>query len=127
MKRDMEVVRQILLFVESNQARPDQQIRSVQVDEVSDDTVTYHVRLLMEAGYLNGAPHVPPGRGAGPYWITGIAWQGHEMLDAVRDPEVWKQTKGALQKIGGTTVGFMIDIAKAYGKHVIKERLGIDV
>lgn len=56
-----------------------------------------------------------------------LTWQGHEFLETVRDPEVWARTKEGAQKAGNFGLQFVVEIAKAYGKHVVKERLGIDL
>lgn len=45
----------------------------------------------------------------------------------VRDPEVWRRTKDGVSKIGGASLSVAWELGKAYGKHVIKERLGLDI
>jgi hypothetical protein len=52
---------------------------------------------------------------------------GHEFLDLVRNPEVWRRTKAGATKAGGTGVEFLWELAKAYGRQVLKERTGIDL
>jgi hypothetical protein len=56
-----------------------------------------------------------------------LTWNGHEFLEAVRDPEVWRRTKEGAKAAGNAGLGFMWELAKAYGKHVAKERLGIEL
>ena len=56
-----------------------------------------------------------------------LTWNGNEFLEAVRDPEVWRRTKEGAQRAGSASVEFIWEMAKAYGKHVIKERLGLDL
>ena len=55
-----------------------------------------------------------------------LTWQGHEFLNSIRDPEVWSKTKEGAKKVGNFSIQFIGEIAKAYAKHVAKERLGID-
>jgi hypothetical protein len=59
--------------------------------------------------------------------IRRLTWEGHEFLDAVRDPEIWRKTKAGAATTGGFTLGLLKDLATAYAKHVAKERLGLDM
>lgn len=40
-----------------------------------------------------------------------ITHNGYEFLDAVRDEEVWKTTKGIIAKTGGWTLGVIASVA----------------
>lgn len=44
---------------------------------------------------------------------------GHEFLESVRDPEVWKKTKNGAKKIGS----FGIDLLSALAKDLIKKKI----
>ena len=59
--------------------------------------------------------------------IMRLTWEGHEFLDTVRDPEIWRKTKSGAATAGGYAFGFMKDLATAYAKHVAKERLGLEL
>ena len=52
----------------------------------------------------------------GAFIFSGTSWSGHDYLDAVRDPTVWKETKSRAEKIGGWTFGIVKDLAVAYVK-----------
>ena len=56
-----------------------------------------------------------------------LTWQGHELLEAVRDSEIWRYTTEGAKKVGNAGLEFLWDLAKAYAKHFAKERLGIDL
>ncbi|MCJ2043807.1 DUF2513 domain-containing protein [Methylobacterium sp. J-078] len=85
--------------------------------------VLQHVKLLEEAGLIKIA-----GRNlSNDIHVSGLTWEGHDFLDTVRDPEVWKRTKDGASKMGGWTFGLLKDLGTAYLKHVAKERLGIDL
>lgn len=53
--------------------------------------------------------------------------RGHEFLDTIRDREVWRLTKASAEKAGGVSLAVMLALGKAYGKQVLKDRLGIDL
>lgn len=47
----------------------------------------YHLNMLVEAGYMTGkiAMNAPV--------ISKLTWQGHELLDDIRAPDIWAKTK----------------------------------
>jgi fructose-specific phosphotransferase system IIC component len=38
---------------------------------------------------------------------------------------VWRRTKAGAEKIGGVGLSLIVEMAKAYGKQVITEKLGV--
>lgn len=121
MKRDMDLVREILLAVEASES-PDGWI-TLELPERAPAELSYHVMLLHEAGMLIG---MDLSTLDGTEWQPErLTYQGHEFLDTIRDSEVWKRTKAGAEQAGVASVAFVWDLAKAYGKQVIGERLGI--
>jgi hypothetical protein len=51
----------------------------------SNDEVTYHLSLLKEAQFIECPGSQPIGGGIG---FRRLTWEGHEFIDAVRDPEI---------------------------------------
>ena len=47
--------------------------------------------------------------------------------DAVRDPYIWSKTQTGWAKIGNVGMEMLFDLAKAYERHLIKTKLGIDL
>jgi len=123
MKLEKELVREILLAVEAHD-KP-QGWMKLTVEGRSPTEVSYHVMLLNEAGLLVG---ISLGGMNSFHWEPiRLTYEGHEFLDAVRDGEVWKRTKEGAEKVGGAGLGMLVEIGKAYGKQVLKERLGIEL
>jgi hypothetical protein len=126
MKRDMDLIREILLAIERLDTGADDDL-DVVVDGVDPRVVNAHLRLLDEAGFIN-AHEIPDDTEEFSHFVpTRLTWSGHEFLDAVRDPEVWRRTKAGAAKAGGAGVEFMWELAKAYGKQLLKERIGVDL
>jgi len=124
MKRDLDLVRQILLTVE--EAKPGQQIDLEDFrKELPErlDEVSAHVELLDEAGYLDAiiSQELTPS-GPRQFFITKIEWAGYDYLDAVRDAGIWAKTKEKLKSVGGGTT---LDIAKAVATKLITDSLGV--
>ena len=51
--------------------------------------------------------------------------QGHEFLDTLRDPEIWRRTKQGAKKIGSASIDVLFTLGKAYAKELMQEKLGI--
>lgn len=57
--------------------------------------------------------------------LNGMTWKGHEFLDAIRSPKIWKFTKEGLQKAGVAGVEIAWGIARAEMKRMVQEKLSI--
>ena len=97
MKRDMELVRQILLAFEAVPADEAPEVNSI--DGYSDTDVAYHLYILVEAGLLRGDvvtdQEYPP-----VVQVFGLSWGGHEFIASARPPEVWEKGKKMIAKLG---------------------------
>lgn len=103
MKRDMELIRQILFRIEETPG--DRMVSDIEIEDYDPETVNYHVRLMYEAGLLAGEFKQYSG---GAHYLVRMTWQGHDFLDACRDNERWHRAKSVFGKIGGVT----FDVAK---------------
>ena len=130
MTRDMGVIRELLLKLESLPMRPGDiiiingQSAHLAIDGRSSGEIDYHLALIREAGFIDSPGSQPAGVGI---TFRRLSWRGHEFLDTVRNPEIWRETKIGIAKIGGASAEFVWEIAKGYVKHLAKEKLGIDV
>lgn len=100
MKRDMDLIRKILLEIELYNG--DDDIQTLRIEPYPDGVITYHVSLLKDAGLIDatilfGWGSVKPTG----YSIRHLTWQGHEFLDACRNEGIWTKAKEKLQSIGG--------------------------
>ena|SRR3712207_3013464 len=130
MKRDMDLVRDILFALGKGTdlyLKPE----GLDVQGFATEEVRSHLILLGDAGFvssfpmpstnLNGLKSFAKGR-IGTYRLT---WQGHEFLDTVRDPEIWRKTKAGAAKVGGLGVEVLWGLAKEYVKAEVRDRLGV--
>ena len=104
MKRDMDLIRRILLRVEeegNNRGR----VVIESIEGYDEDLVLYNVKLLVGAGYLNAA-----GTSAGVYLIRDITWEGHDFLDSVRNRAVWRKVH---EKLGPSFNQVSVSVIKA--------------
>jgi hypothetical protein len=106
MKRDLELVRTILLEIEAQPSGPP--IFGVKVDGKSDAELLEHFALLIEAGLVNG--QIQEGGIGEPVGcvIYRLTWAGHEFLANARNNTVWKKvTSQITAKVGTVSVEVM--------------------
>lgn len=128
MERNMELIRTILLKVEADPKFHGElqsiSAASLGITDHTEAEVIYHLVMLVEAGYLVGNTKMAR---AGAVLVSKITWEGYEFLDSVRNPETWQKTKEGARTIGSWSVSLLSDMAKAYAKHLAKEKLGLDL
>lgn len=118
MKRDMELVRQILLQIESSTG---DDIANILIKGCSSEEIAYHVYLLNDAGLIEAKifysmDSVKPDD----YAIFRITWAGHDFLDASRDEGLWKKAMGM---IGEQVKSAPFDVIKTVLVKMIELRL----
>lgn len=118
MKRDMDIVRQVLLAIESIDD-PDSG-EELEIEGVEPNVVSYHLELLHEAGFIE-AEDVG---GLGTYgWVPRrLTWQGHEFLDSARNDTIWRKAKERTAAVGGAVA---LDVFKAVLVRVAMQTLGV--
>jgi hypothetical protein len=116
MKRDMNLVRHILLHIESP--------TDVPFDAMGHDqrSILDHMELLAKAGYLE-ADFLPGENGK----IAGLlneklTWDGHNFIDDARNESTWKT---AMSKVGTTVGSASLEVIKATVAEVSKAALGL--
>lgn len=99
MKRDADLIREILFQVEASPTTEDS--IGLNFEEHDLDQVSYHVLLLHEAGLIV-AVNEGTGYGEDENWKPiRLTWHGHEFLDAARDERRWGKVKKVMTKTGG--------------------------
>ena len=132
MKRDMDLIRALLLKLEAIGSSHKVMAFTADDEEIAiegydEEQIAYHLMLLNEAGLIDSGG-VRSGRFAsGEFSFRRLTWNGHEFLDSVRDPEVWRMTKAGAAKVGGWTFGLIKDLATAVIKETVKEKTGLSL
>jgi len=127
MRRDMDLVRELLLRLEAipiqagSAAMLSLNRPPLVLDGDDVDKIAYNLRLITDARFLN----LTRSQGADTIGILGLTWEGHEFLDTVRDPEIWRKTKEEAKKAGGFTVGLLADLATGLIKTQIEKHTGV--
>ena len=126
MKRDMDLVREILLATEASDRDPRAYV-DLAIAGRSGQEIAYHVQLLGEADLLVVQDLQTVGRDGYKLMPKRLTWKGHEFLDTIRDPEVWRKTKIGAEQVGGFSLDILPALAKGFLKEQIKNATGIEI
>ena len=107
MKRDWELIRQILITVEN--AAADDRISDNDLG-CSEETFHYNAILLSQAGLVQAM--ILPNLNT--TLIEGLTWEGHEFLDAIRDEATWQLIK---QTAAEKSIALSFAAIKAIAQH----------
>lgn len=121
MKRDMDVIRHILLKVEAL-TPGNVPVSELTTPDWDEPVIAYHVELLTEAGLLDARIIRTMGRQIGRFHINRLTWDGSEFLDAIRDDTIWNTTKKRVAATAGTVT---IEVLKAVAVSIAKSTLGL--
>jgi len=92
MKRDWELIREILLAIE---AKPDDSwLGAEQIEGYSIEEISYHYKILHQAGLIEADFK------GGLWWAKELTWQGHELLDSLREKALWNKIKEEIKEKG---------------------------
>ncbi len=98
MKRDMDLVRKILLAVEDSEEMVDQ---NPEIEGYTKDQVDYHVWLMLEAGLVYGAEVTTLESDNMQGAVSNLTWDGHEFLDLARDETTWNKATAKIRNVTG--------------------------
>jgi Hypothetical protein (DUF2513) len=96
MKRDFELVRALLLYIE--QSPPGKSINGLTRENYETEVISEHMALLIEEGFLKG--EVSPSYSGIHYVVFGLTWKGHDFIDNARNDTVWKKVMADAENKG---------------------------
>ena len=119
MKLNYDCVRSVLLTVEKSKTIDEElnfnplTVETIfeQLPKYEDNEILYTIEKLKEAGYINAALQFAAGHfidGA----VSSITYSGHEYLDNIREPEVWRKVKAMLKNAGAITLPLISQAAQ---------------
>ena len=101
MKRDMDLVRAILLTIEGE---PRGFAPEIEISGYTQEQINYHAILLGEAGLAKVFDMTAHGDKSPQAKITQLTWAGYEFLDSARENKRWNQAKDLIGKVGGASI-----------------------
>ncbi|MCY7617509.1 DUF2513 domain-containing protein [Bacillus pumilus] len=88
-KRNMDIIRKILIKLEEDESPG--HWKSLSIEGVDDTLVSYHIKILSEAGMIEGKDK----RLDQYFWweARNLTSQGHDLLDSLRNDTVYNKMK----------------------------------
>lgn len=125
MKRDLDLVRSILMYVEN--AADEVDADDMATERWPIETVAYHVRLMAHHGLLDVSRDARDMNGSTiELTVAGITWDGQDYLDSIREPKVWERVKRTLSgTVGSTTLDVVRQTASMVALAMVREGLGM--
>ena len=117
MKRDIDLVRKILLAIEASERPLDSTL--IRIGGYTHDNLTEHMRLMHEAGLIEGiAAYSIEHRLK---WVElRLTWSGHDFIDAARNESVWSESLTVIRgQIGTVAFSVLKDVLMDVSRAVL--------
>lgn len=126
MKRDMDLVRGILLLAEGAEGPVDKGAITSAFG-CTDEQAVFHVELMASHGLVDArVRRVTSGAAAAVVSVSGLTWDGFDYLDAIRSADVWTRAKGAIaEAVGDAPLAVIKSVCTALAERLVMERLGL--
>lgn len=106
MKRDMDLVRKILISIEECETALGL-MNNPEIDGHSGAQISYHISILNDARLLNATSTGSYDNGYDEFYNINLTWEGQDFVDASRNDTVWNKTKAKI-KAYGTNIPFEV-------------------
>jgi hypothetical protein len=121
MKRDLDLIRKLLIFFD-DKVGPEH-VEVPPIDGYDELTIKYHLVLLHDAELLRCEPVVSSSSDRVIYVLPfELTWAGHDFLDNIRTPQIWKDVMAQLSENGLSSAS--IDIVNGLATAAIHKQLG---
>lgn len=105
MRREMDKVRNLLLALEERQQPYFMMMNPMLLGGIDNAGEMVEYILLLKSGELLEEQ---------PRNAYRITWKGHEFIDSIRDPEIWRKTKEGASKVGSWSLKLLGDMASGF-------------
>jgi hypothetical protein len=124
MKRDMDLIRKIMLVVEDSDGQAD--LSPLLADGYTERQLTGHAALIFKAGLAERMSDEQGLDGDCFCILTGLTWAGHDFISNAKSDRVWNQAKSkVLETAGGLSLDAMKTALAFYAQQALKATLGI--
>jgi len=122
MRRDLELVRKLLVFFDKQTVA--NHVDVPPIEGYDAETIKYHLVLLYNAGYLSCEPvRSSASERVIPVLPFELTWAGHEFLDKIRNEHIWNEIMTTVHDRG--FVSASVDMLKKLADNAIRKRLGL--
>lgn len=125
MKRDLDLIREIMLVLEDKMEygknfQSEQLLEEMQNKTLTAEKLAYHLGLLVESDFIKAKKYNPYSNEPS-YLINTITSQGQDFIDIIRQDTTWNKIKEKAYSIGSFSLSLLVDIGKEY----LKKQIGI--
>lgn len=111
MKLNKDCVREVLIYLEEHLGYDDRlDASSIKIEPYTYEEILYTISLLSEAGYIKTIP-IRNLSAATSYFVVSILMPGHDLLDNIRDDNVWRKTKKIASKFASASLNVLSSVA----------------
>lgn len=122
MKRDIDLIRNMLLHIESSD-RPRELLNKDFLHLHPDiEIINYHLYLLVDANYICARDIWAYGQDYHDYVVKYLTNSGCDYLDSIRNDSIWESTKTTLSKIGDAAA---LDVIQTIASKIILAKLNL--
>ena len=114
MKRDMDLIRKIMLQIEKEYDST--AILNLKVEDYTPEQIATHCKMLYEAGLLSDYKAQYASDELYMFGVGNLTWEGYDYLDKIRDDSVWKKVKDTAKEHG---VPLLLDTVKQISSAII--------
>lgn len=98
MKRDMDLIRKIMLRIEEEYTST--AIFNLKVDGYTMEQIAVHCKMMYETGLISDYKAQYAGNSLYSFGVSNLTWEGYEYLDKIRDDSIWKKVKDVAKDKG---------------------------
>ena len=118
MKRNMDLIREIMLEIER---QPDRHTWfSLNLAGSTPEAIDHYLLLLQDAGFIHLTRKTSSGEDT--VFSGRLTWQGHEFLEAIRPDEWWERLKAAMADAGGSVTDVAMALVISWMKAEVRLR-----
>lgn len=121
MKRDLELMRKLLIFSEEKESL--QYVEVPPIEGYNELAIKYHLVLLHDAGLLRCEPVRSSTSDRVIYVLPfDLTWEGHEFLAKVKNEGVWKKIRAVVVAKGGSLAFSVVNqLATRFALDMVKD------
>ncbi len=121
MKRDLELIRNILFKIENSAGYP-LSLSDFSSDPQQYPIISFHIELLLDAKFIVAHKIQFLRKSYPDFRIQRLTNDGCDYLDSIRDNEIWDKTKEKMKLVGGA---MSFEVVKDLAISIAKLYLGI--
>ncbi len=121
MKRNMDLIRDLLIFIEDTITSGNQLFDGyIEIEGYTQDEILYHYHLLKDYNFVvYGSENM-----GGEVSFSRLTAKGHDFLDNIRNEYIWDEIKNNVAEKGVATAS--LDIIKDFANKFIRKKMDLE-